>query len=321
MNGLNSWLNWYYTNCQKQIILVYRGDLQENWAKRCLYLDNKFQPKLPYNHRSVLDCEIVLEYDLSNPTLNEVLATKLCKKLTKDGIKYSKHFSGGKSVHVHFLFKSHNVKNPALLKSTIMKHYGTFYLDETTQTIFDTPPGDRETRKVYPDLRLASSGHLIRAEHGVHEKTQANKTLLFKSADYPCFSILPISLWEEYERAQKFSVAVRIGQQTSNMHENPLVKELLDTVQFKENFDDGRERAMFALIHILKPKYTNKEDLIEFLWEWYCYSSSQGAKLSEQDVRNKVRYHWNRDYNINEGFIKRLIDEIKIVHEGKNKDI
>lgn len=315
MNGLNSWLNWYYTNCQKQIILIFRGDLQENWAKRCLYLDNKFQPRLGYNHRSILDCEIVIEYDLQNSELNKVLADKVCNKLKKDGIQFAKHFSGGKSYHVHFLIKAHNVKNPALLKTTIMKHYGTFYLDEVTQTIFDNPQKDRETRKVYPDLRLASKGHPIRAEYGVHEKTQDNKRLVFKTAKYPSLSVLPIHLWEEYEKAQKFSIAVRIGQQTSDLAESPIVKELLDTVNFKENFDDGRERVMFALIHILKPKYKNKEDLIEFLWEWYLYSSSQGAKLSEQDIRNKVRYHWTKSYNINEGYLKRLIEEIKITYE------
>jgi hypothetical protein len=310
LKGLNSWLNYYYTNCQKEILLVHRGTVQDNWAKRCLYLSKDFQPRLEYNHRTLLDSEVVFEYDMEDQDINKLLADKVCKRLKDDNVEYAKWFSGNRSVHVHCLVKFTNVKNPNLLKSTIMKYYGTFYYDEATKTVFEKKVEGRELIRVYPDLRLASKGHLIRAEYGLHEKTQQNKKLIFKTPEYPTKSALPIKLWEDYEKAQNFSVMVRLGQQTSDLAESDTVKKLLDTVQFKENFDDGRERVLFALIHILKPKYKEKDELTHFLFEWYNYSSSQGAKLSQTDIRNKVRYHWNKDYKITEQFLKNLIDEL-----------
>jgi hypothetical protein len=105
-------------------------------------------------------------------------------------------------------------------------------------------------------------------------------------------------------------VAIRIGQQTKDLFKSDIVKMLLDTVQFKENMDDGRERIMFALIHVLKSQHKNTDSLADFLYEWYTYSSNQAPQMSYNDVLNKVKYHWSREYHISESFLKRLIEEI-----------
>ena len=309
--SLNSYLNWYYTFVQKEIILVHRGDAEESWAKRCLYLDGKYQPLCPYNHRSVLDNEIIIEYDSDNVQLNERLVDEVIRKLRKDRISYMKAYSGNKSYHLHVLIKMANVKNVSLLKSTFMRHYGTFYVHNVSGQLYDNlddAPDSNVTRYV-PDLQL-SGKHLIRAEFGIHEKTQYTKDIMMKSNDYPSFSIAPKIVWDKYNDAQKTSVKIRMSQQTKDLAESDLVKELLDTVQFKENMDDGRERLVYMLTHVLKHKYKIWEDLADFLWSWYSYSG--GRQMDEEKVRNKVKYHFFRSYpDANwERKLRELLDEL-----------
>jgi hypothetical protein len=275
-----------------------------------MYLDSKYSPKVSYNHRSVLDCEIVIEYDLPNADLNARLCAKVIERLNADNIDYMLWSSGNKSSHCHFLFKKPQVMNLGLLKTVIMKHYGEFFYDEKNNMIFNSREhAPQDAQRILPDLRLASS-HLIRAEFGIHEKSQKHKELLKFSKRSPCLSILPQKIWDAYEQAQKNSVAIRIGQQTKDLFKSDVVKMLMDTVQFKENMDDGRERIMFAMIHVLKPQYKDVDTLADFLYEWYTYSSNQAPQMSYQDVLNKVKYHWSRNYHITEPFLKRLIEEI-----------
>jgi len=288
-----------------EIVLVYRGELTENWSKRCLYLDDKFHPTLGYNHRSILKNEIIFEYDEDDMELNKRLADRVIDKLKQDKIPYSKWHSGNKSTHVHILIRDYDVRNPSLFKNAIMRHYGTFYMDENKHIWNE----DKEGRtKILPDLRLSAQNHLIRAEYGIHEKTQDYKSPIFICPDYPCKSKVPIHVFEKYQHAQERSVVQRMSQKTSDLSEHDVVKKLLDTVQFKEGMDDGRERVMFCLIHILKNKFDNKEDLGAFLYEWYRYTS--GFKMSEEDVRRKVRYHWEKSYTITESYLRRIIDEV-----------
>ena len=311
-NKLVQFLNYYYTECQKNILLVYRGELTENWAKRTTYLGNEYYPKLNYNHRSILDCEVVFEYDYEDTELNKKLVDKIATRLSADGIEWAKWSSGNKSIHLHILINNSKVMNLSLFKNAILRFYGTYYYNEVTKVISDTEVDGY--KKLVPDLKLATPNHLIRAEYGIHEKTQKKKSLISKTLDYPCKSNIPLIVFEEYTKAQEKSVRQRIMQTTSELADSELVKKLLDTVYFRNDMDDGRERVMYQLIHILKPKFkskpTGQEELVNFLWEWYKYSSSQGLKMTEVDVRNKVRYHWNKDYTITEATLKRTIEDI-----------
>jgi hypothetical protein len=276
-----------------------------------MYLDSKYSPKVPYNHRSVLDCEIVIEYDLPNADLNVRLCNKVIERLGADNIDYMLWSSGNKSSHCHFLFKKPTVMNLSLLKTTIMKHYGEFFYDEKANIIHSSrdraPP---EAQRILPDLRLAST-HLIRAEFGVHEKSQKHKELLKFSKRSPCLSILPAKIWELYEQAQKNSVSIRIGQQTGDLYKSDVVKMLLDTVQFKEHLNDGRRRVVFLLSQVLRRKYIQDgktlDELADFLWEWYTYASTQAPKLSYKDIVALVNEKTN--YTITENTFKKAIEE------------
>jgi len=311
--SLNVFLNWYYTNCQKNIILVHRGTKEEGWAKRCSYLDSKYQPKVPYNHRSIMDREIVIEYDYEDAALNVRLARLVVENLKKDGIDYILWDSGNKGAHVHFLFKGPIPQNLGLFKTTVMKHYGQFYFDDKKNALFrnKTDCSNPEPKRMLPDLSL-STLHLIRAEFGVNEKSQKTKLIIASSKGSPCLSALPQKVYDEYEQAQRNSLAIRIGQQTSDVYKSDIVKMLLDTVQFKENMDDGRARVLFILSQILRPKYRKEgksmDELVDFMYEWYVGSSTQAPKLSYQQVANQVKSP--KDYTITEAYIKRKIEEI-----------
>jgi len=309
---LGSFLRWYYNNCQKNVVLVYRGELEQNWSKRCLYLDDNFHPMLGYNHRTIMDNEIVLEYDEDDSKLNERLVAKVITKLNTDGIKYSKWFSGNKSIHCHFILKDYKVSNKPLFKNVIMRHYGTYYVDDNN-TIWEQPKEGR--KKIYPDLRLASTGHLIRAEYGIHEKTGDFKELKFISPEYPCKSKIPIEIFEKYQSAQERSVRQRVSQNVAEVAQSETVKKLLNSVLFREGMNDGRERIMYQLIQVLKHKYKpdgdkGRDELTKLMWDWYKYSSTQGLKMTREDVRQKVVRHWSRDYPINEKSLLRTIEEV-----------
>jgi hypothetical protein len=293
------------------MILVFRGVTTENWNKRCLYLSKEYYPKVPYNHRTILDCEIIIEYDNDDIDLNNRLANRVIKKLSEDNIKYSKWDTSNKSAHIHFLLKNSKVSNLPLFKNVVMRHYGTFYVDKDTKRIYDKQNKDETLIKVFPDMRLASP-HLIRAEFGIHEKTQGHKKLMCKSPNYPCKSMLPVTIFEKYNEAQERSTRQRICTQTADLSEHDTVKKLMDTVKFQESMDDGRERVMFALIHILKPKYMpdKKDELVNLLDEWYGYCSSQPRKMTKIDIQNKVRYHWSKNYTVTEHTLKRIIEEV-----------
>ena len=309
---LGTFLRWYYNYCQKNIVLVYRGVIEENWAKRCLYLDDKYHNVLGYNHRSILDNEIVFEYDEPDKRLNEKLVAKVITKLSAAGIKYSKWFSGNKSTHVHILLRDYTVRNMPLFKNVIMRHFGTYYVDKNN-TIFEEP---REgCKKIYPDLRLATKGHLIRAEFGIHEKTQDYKELIYMSPGYPCKSKIPIDIFEKYQHAQERSVRQRVSQTVSEVAETETFKNLLNSVLFREGMDDGRERVMWQIIQVLKHKFKDKgqegkEELVALMWDWYKYSSTQGLKMTEEEIKRKVDYHWGHNYHITEKKLLETVEEV-----------
>jgi ribosomal protein S7 len=309
---LGSFLRYYYRYCQNNIVLVYRGKREDNWSKRCLYLDSNFHATLGYNHRTIMDCEVIFEYDEPDPKLNERLVAKVINKLKVDNIKYARWFSGNKSQHVHILLKSYDVRNPALFKNVIMRHYGTFYIDDKNN-IWEKEGVGR--RKLYPDLKLASTGHLIRAEYGIHEKTQDNKELIFMSKEYPCKSKLPMHIFDQYQKAQELSVKQRVNQTVAQVAESETVKKLLNSVLFREGMNDGRERIMYQLIQVLKHKFKpkgeeGKKQLTNLMWDWYKYSSTQGLKMTQEDVRRKVVYHWSHHWPVTEQSLKKTIEEV-----------
>lgn len=272
---------------QENILLCYRPTLKHSWADRVLYLSKEYNPYKEYNHRTILDCEVIIEYDTEDVEENERLVRIVGKRLQDDEVSYSLWNSGNKSTHLHFYINHREAKNLRLLKNCLIRHY---------------------TKGLpLPDMKLAGK-HMIRAEYGVHEKTGLRKTAIYKSRNYIKKHDIKEEVWNYYIREMKRVTQAKLTRNVNDLVNCEEVKLILDTVKFRE-YDDGRERALFMLIHLLKNSYDTKEELTSFLQSWYKYSS--GRKLSDGDIRRKVSYHYNREYNIGKGYIQEFLDELQ----------
>ena len=285
---LTEYLN-YYHSLQNDIVLVYHPTEKSTWRDRTQYLDPQtYHPRKPYNHRTILRNEVVIEHDLDTYEENKEVADKICGRLNQDKIKYAKWSSANKSVHIHVLLDIDNIKNVSLFKRKFVQYY---------------------TKGLpTPDLRLCSENHLIRAEYGVHEATGEKKRLLTKHPDYPCLSKPRKEIFELYKESYNTVLKRKTTQNVNELTDTPALKFILTSEQFRAH-DDGRERALFMLIHVLKPKYRDdKEGLISFLQDWYKYSG--GRKLDKNQIRNKVNYHWNREYSFGKRYLNDLLESI-----------
>lgn len=308
MKGLSSYLNKYY-KYQEQIVLVCRKSERDNWSDRCLFLDDKYSAHKPYNHRSILTNEVVIEYDEDDPKVNQQVTSWAISKLNADNIIYSRWKSGGKSTHIHIMVDLQKAQNIPLLKNAFMRHYGTYYIDEQGK-LYQDKPTDKVVKKILPDLRLCSVNHLIRAENGIHEKSGNKKSLVCIRGNYPELNPIPMAVWERYTRQQQLSITRRMMSPAEHTEDTKQkMNKLLNTTTFKDNHD-GRERALFIIIHYLKPSYTDRKgEMIKYVTDWYKYSG--GYKLTEQQIASKVHYHWPRDYRI-ERVLNELLEQLNI---------
>ena len=289
MKTLRGFLNKYY-ELQDDITLVYRPSAKSWWNNRCQYLDDRYIPNTPYNHRSILRNEVVVEFDNEDKKKNETFINAVRKSLHKDGISYHLWFSGGKSYHLHFLINTKTASNIKLLKTVILRYYS-------------------EGLPELPDMRMADNNHLIRAEYGLHENKGTYKKLVFKSRNYLKINELPQAVWSEYVKKMTTVVKRRTTIDMKDVLNSKELALVLSSTDFRNKIGDGRERLLWMLIHLLKSKHT-KESLNRYLWEWYKYSG--GYKLSLEDIKSKVNYHWNRNYNITIDSISDLLKELGV---------
>lgn len=289
MNKVIPYLNKYY-KLQDKIIVCYRPTLKNSWGDRCLFLSNEFDQLKEYNHRSILQNEVVFEWDEEDIKTNRKNCDIVATRLKKEGYKVAKWKSGNKSTHLHVFINIAGAKNISLLKRCFVRYFSS-----------GLP---------LPDLRLTSDNHLIRAEYGVHEKTGVRKHLISKDKDYPKVRAIPTEVWTIYNEKMRVNLKRQNTIQFSDLSEHPIIKLFLNNDKIRE-VGDGRDRILFALIHVLKHKYKNdKEGFIKFLHEWYRYSS--GCKLDEWSLRQKVNYHFNRDYNIGVNYLYNLAEELNL---------
>lgn len=268
---------------------MYRPNKTKGWAERCFYLDENFSSHIPYNHRSILLNEVVIEFDEEDKQKNKELSDSVARRLTEDGYAWSKWYSGNKSTHLHTFIDFGDVSNLALLKKCFMRYYS-------------------QGLGITPDLQLASNNHLIRAEYGIHEGTGKKKTLISSNGTYPTLNRPSQGVWELYRKEQAKISKMRITNDLKDIEKHVGFNHILNSDKLRTS-DDGRERAMFVLIHVLKGKYTNrKQEFISFLQQWYKYSS--GRKLSPDQIARKVHYHWNRNYTITQRYLNELMESI-----------
>lgn len=291
MNGLTNYLNKYY-EIQNEIKLVSRKTEKDGW-KRIKFLDDSYSPHIHYNHRSILYNEVVIEFDTDNQKLNRKCVDLAALKLKADGIKWAKWKSGNKSTHLHFLINPKEANRLNLLKSAFLKLYGTFYIKD---------------KRISPDFRLCGNNILIRAEYGLHEKTGNKKSLISKDKEYPCISEVPERVWKEYGKSVRKVLKQKLTKADKDLINSAGFKFFLDSDSLRIT-DDGRERAMFMLIHCLKSQYSDRQDeFIRFIQEWYRYSS--GRKLTPYQIEQKVKYHWNRHYTFTRQYLNNLLYEL-----------
>ena len=278
---------------QPSIVLVYRPELTSSWSDRCFYKGDGYDEEKRYNHRSILEQEVVIEFDEKTLKENRKYADIVRRRLRKDGIECYTWYSGNKSVHVHFFIFIGDVSNLQLLKKTIMRHYSK-----------NIP---------LPDLRLATRGHLIRAEFGKHEKTGRYKKALKWGYGFPKICDLPKIIWDDYADKYETVLKRKVTTDVKQLADHPGIKFILASEKFRA-CDDGRERALFMLIHILKPKYKDKKDeLVRFLQDWYRYSG--GTQLTPYAIKTKVDYHWLKTYTFGVTYLNELLESLGITEE------
>ena len=271
-------------NIQKRILLVSRLKKDEYWNTRAFFLTEEYNPNIEYNHRSMLDNEVVIEWDLDNHEMNRKYADELCKRFKKCNIEFSKFSSGNKSVHVHTLIDIQSAKNIPSLKRQFIK----FFTKGLPQ----------------PDMQLCNMNHLIRCEYGIHEKTGNRKTLISKSPNYPCVNEIPAFVWQDYISEQERISKMKLTKALSPLSNSDAIKFILDTKNF-EGVRDGRKRALFALIWTLKGTMS-KEDLIQLLTNWYKYV--QGNHYTEKDIIKYIDYYEVKTYS--HTFYKNYINDL-----------
>jgi len=294
----------FYFGLQQDITLVYRPHDKTWWGNRVKLFTREYYDKYPfYNHRSILNNEVVIEFDKDTKEENLLYTRMVEDKLKNEGVSYKLWFSGGKSYHIHTLWDMKNISNPSVMKKVIMEHYSPVVTIEGV------------SKKVSPDMQLKDNNHLIRLEYSLHEKSGNKKRYIRSSGDYTKINTISEQLWEEYATYKEYLLKIQMTRNVNSVIESPEIKYLLSSSNMKK-IGDGKKRILFILINILKKntqntngKYENKEELTNFLYEWYKYSD--GYEYSKQQIKRMVDYYWEKDYsNMGITYIRTLLDEV-----------
>lgn len=293
MSSLTQYLREYYKYQPEGIVLVYRESKDKGWNNRAIYLGENYNPLTPYNHRVMLQNELVCEWDNDDLELNKKYADEVTRRMKKDGLKVAKWFSGSKSYHVHCLLNVGSCTNIPLLKRVIIRHY---------------------TKGLpIPDLQLCGNNHLIRAEYGLHEKTGKRKELISKDKDFPCLSEIPKEVWNLYYKEVSIIMNRKVSIDTKEFEQLPGIQHLFKTEEFKK-YNDGRKRGCLLLIFALKDKY-NKEELTEYVWSWLKYNGN--TDLDKSDVAKKVHYYTvvkNYPLSFWTRYLNELLEDLGLEH-------
>jgi hypothetical protein len=278
-----------YAKMQSDMLVVH-SQKPDDWKVRHTINSKDFNPLTQYNHRNILDNEIVIEFDLPKLEDNAKLAQTLVEVFNSFKLNYAVHWSGNKSYHMHLFFDISKVSDISLMKRTLIRYY-------------------TNSLGYKPDMQMAVRRHLIRMECGLHEKTLQYKKALIVTPHYPLLNKVPTQVWQLYDEERRKRIDRKVLR-NADLEKLPEIETLLQGVNVK-TADDGRERILFVLIHVLKGKYVQRqEELVQFLYDWYRYTG--GRKLTKQQIYHKVRYHWNRTYYITQNYINNLLQDIGI---------
>jgi hypothetical protein len=269
---------------EEPIMLLYRPTATSNWADRCIMYDKKYSPFKQYNHRSILNNEIVIEFDHDDKEVNKKATLEVLKRLREDDIAYSYWDSGNKSFHVHCLVGIDEGINKKYFKKAFLQAY-------------------TEGLEVKPDYAVCNNNHLIRAENGLHEKTGRHKALIRNTEGYPRVSDVPRRVRDYYDnlcnRARRSNKASSVD---ISSHDG--VRWILDN-----GVRDGRTRAIFILTQALRNKYT-EEELVTLIQDWYAKT---GGSMSRSRVAYEVKRQLKGEaYTITPAYVDAFLEEIGV---------
>jgi len=280
-----------YSKYQK-IEVCYHPHNKMSWGRNRKIYDGDCD--LDYNHRQILDFEVVFDFDASNIEENLKRANEVMDKLLKDDIFFHSWTTGNKGVHIHTFWAGlGQFKDVVLMKKAILKHYA-FGMEI--------------------DYQLAGK-HLIRMEYGKNE----NKLNKFKEPykenvqkEYKGVTLISVSyindipkfIIDEYQE-ELHRYIIRRLEKTDDTEINDTVKQLLEGQILVE---DGRERMLFYLIHHLKERMTY-DDMVSKLTSWYRYNS--GTKLTNTQIAYKIRYHMNKSYSFRKDYLDDILEKAR----------
>jgi hypothetical protein len=275
----NALLNLYAALYQFEV--VYRPNERVGWGRNRKIYDGKFD--LAYNHRSILPNEVVFDFDSEDTRENEVNALEVMARLQEDGATPRLFSTGNKGYHIHVFYEDlEKFKDLKLIKTCILKHYAY-------------------GMKI--DYQLAGK-HMVRCEYGLNEKSVRSGVEKYKEPIKLCGSPfipgkIPEEILEKYKTAQIRHVVNDVADLAGTYDEE--VRKLLSG---EIKVRDGREKALFYFIHILK-KQMPIDDVKSKLKTWYSYSG--GTKMTPQQIDMKVDYHWNKNYPLDKRYLKNNV--------------
>ena len=182
---------------------------------------------LDYNHRNVLENEVVLDFDNEDIETNYREMTDVSEKLRSKGIKHSVWFSGGRGYHIHVLWAGvESFKDRRLIKEIIHDYISFGYILDT-QVIHN---------------------HLIRMEWGLYEKKFQDdivKTPLYHIEDHFVENEIPSSIVSVYVNKRLRALAPAKRRLPKRTDVPPCVKYFLSDKFVGKK--DGRRRALFIV--------------------------------------------------------------------------
>lgn len=297
MNSIKECLDTY---AKLQVIeVVYRPNERVTWGRNRftisngLYIEtnNIVKLKIPdydYNHRTILDNEVVFDFDSDKQEENLENSYIVCEKLINDNIYFTVWDTGNKGMHIHTFWNNlKEFSDLVLMKKTILKHYAY---------------------GMNIDYQLAGK-HLVRMEYGINEKKRGNTKEPLSDVALS-FNDVPESIIQEYKEELNRFLTRRI--EVPMELDDQLLKDFLEG---KFEIRDGREKFMFFLINTLKGKM-QKEDLVSRLISWYRYSG--GVKLTDLEIKRKVDYHINKGVTYTFGM--KFFDSLMKEYDVKRKE-
>lgn len=251
--------------------------------------------------------DLLLDIDSKYIDYSKIMAKIIINFLEFSGVKnVGIKFSGSKGFHILVPWKAfpkeiNGVKTsgmfpewPRILTKYIMEKTHDYLINEITKLHFPDSKyiKDREAPKeVMPDLVLVSPRHLFRMPYSLHEKTSLasvvldkNKIMDFQPKDADPFKIEIKNFMpncREGEATQLLMQALDWNKENSFKEEKktfefrpinitdrsektfpPCIKQILLGV------NDGKKRALFALINFFRSIGTEKDELEGILYSW-----------------------------------------------------